>query len=510
MTTSKRPKHDWSIVDAEKFVQATRDSGYSNTASAVSELVDNALQAGASRIDIDVAQSSPSDGIELSVADNGCGMDLFTLRQALRFGGSSRFNDRSGLGRFGMGLPNSSLSQCRRVNVSSWQGADVGKYQHTNVIGNGRALQTYLDLDEVADGKLIEVPRPRVLHDLPADRPGRSGTIVQWTQCDRLQFKRAATICKHLNRELSRRFRIFLMNGTKITVNGKLLTPFDPLYTRTTMRGRAMPYGDDMTFTISANPANPSAPTGIVSVRFVELPVAKWATLNNKQKRAMSIVNNAGVSIVRADREVDHGWFFFGSKRRENYDDWWRCELRFDPILDDAFGLTHTKQQIRPQQYLLDCLTPDMEATARILSSRARLAHAESKPRAVTSPAAEVAAKHSRYLKPLRGQRGQKGRGRATQYKIVVKHLRNDCFYSVQHDGDDIVLCLDPDHSFYREFYLPLAGDRMENHPNIRSLLELLLLSAGRSELSMSSSDKKAVEKFRVAWSRALQTFVGG
>ncbi len=28
-------------------------------------------------------------------------------------------------------------------------------------------------------------------------------------------------------------------------------------------------------------------------------------------------------------RESDYGWFFMGPKRKENYDDWWRCEVAF-------------------------------------------------------------------------------------------------------------------------------------------------------------------------------------
>jgi hypothetical protein len=409
-----------------------------------------------------------------------------------------------------MGLPNSSLSQCRRLTVSSWQSAGGGARNRTNVIGSGSALQTYLDIDQVADGQLIEVPRPHTLQAPPIKRPGRSGTVVQWTRCDRLQFKRAATICKHLHKDLSRRFRVFLMRGIKISVNDTPVTPFDPLYTTPGKSGQAVPYGNEMNFRVSTDPANPNAPTGIVSVRFVELPVAKWATLSNADKRAMGIVNNAGVSIVRADREVDHGWFFFGAKRKENYDDWWRCELRFDPLLDDAFGLTHTKQQIRPQQYLLDCLTPDMEATARALSSRARAAHAKLKAQTTISPAERVAAERSRYLKPLRSRRSSAtGRG-GTQYQIVEKCLGDDCFYAIKHEGGEVVLYLDQEHAFYRALYLPLVNNATGEERSIRTLLELLLLSAGRSELSMSPSEMKTVKKFRVAWSRTLQTFVSG
>src|SRR3954453_19501952 len=95
------------------------------------------------------------------------------------------------------------------------------------------------------------------------------------------------------------------------------------------------------------------------------------------EKRARGIANGAGVSVVRGKREVDFGWFFMGSKRRENYDDWWRCELSFDATLDEHFGVTHSKQEIRPSPYVIEVLSPDIEAAARALNRRSRAAHAD-------------------------------------------------------------------------------------------------------------------------------------
>jgi len=90
----------------DKFIQATRDSGYKGTGSAVAELVDNAIQAGATQIDILVGQADgDANSLMLEVFDNGCGMSAATLTQALRFGGSSRFNDRTGSGRYVCELP---------------------------------------------------------------------------------------------------------------------------------------------------------------------------------------------------------------------------------------------------------------------------------------------------------------------------------------------------------------------------------------------------------------------
>ena len=69
-------------------------------------------------------------------------------------------------------------------------------------------------------------------------------------------------------------------------------------------------------------------------------------TIKGKLFKAFRRTNYAEVAGIRAGREVDYGWFFLGGKRRENYDDWWRCEVRFDPVLDELFGITHSKQAI--------------------------------------------------------------------------------------------------------------------------------------------------------------------
>ncbi|MCK1575161.1 hypothetical protein [Bradyrhizobium sp. 174] len=53
----------------------------------------------------------------------------------------------------------------------------------------------------------------------------------------------------------------------------------------------------------------------------------------------------------------------------------WRCEIRFNADLDDAFGITHTKQQIRPKEYLIEALEPIIEDTAKALNSRVRQKH---------------------------------------------------------------------------------------------------------------------------------------
>ena len=95
MTRTATAYADYPLVAIQNFIQATRDSGYKSTSSALAELVDNSLQAGAKLVSIGIAvqDETAANPLRVSVLDDGCGMDKKTLRQALRFGGSSRFND---------------------------------------------------------------------------------------------------------------------------------------------------------------------------------------------------------------------------------------------------------------------------------------------------------------------------------------------------------------------------------------------------------------------------------
>ncbi len=129
-----------SIIQVQNFIMATRDSGYKSTASALAEIVDNSIEAGATLVHIQIQRNvrGTEDDYELRITDNGAGMKSEELGLALQFGGSTRFNSRSQLGRYGMGLPNSSLSQCKRVEVITWK----DKHQ---------VYSNYLDVEEIVD-----------------------------------------------------------------------------------------------------------------------------------------------------------------------------------------------------------------------------------------------------------------------------------------------------------------------------------------------------------------------
>lgn len=491
------------IVLSETFISATRDTGYRSTAAAVAELVDNSVQAKAKNIRIFVREAG--DDIEVAVLDDGTGMDSLTLRRALQFGGSMRFGDRSGMGRFGMGLPNASVSQARHIDVFTWRAPNV-------------CIASNLDVDEIAAGQVEEIPTVR-RSSLPKwvqEFRGFSGTLVVWTKCDRLDNRRISTVARKLHEPLGRMFRHFIWSGVKIWVNDQLILGIDPLFLHasTPITG-AVPFGEPLTFEVHVPGCR--SKTSVVRVTFSELPVAKWHDMPVEDKRRHRIVDSAGLSILRARREVDFGWWFFGAKRRENYDSWWRGELSFDPELDELFTITHSKQGINPTHELREILTPDMEAAARQLNTRVQAAFAKVKralhvvpPIASAPPATEPRQSAPRI--PDRAASANSKVARVEEYlddgpkyTVKIEKMKDDDFFQAVLKGGRWCLMLNNNHAFYREVYEPLRGFAGER---LRRNLERVLIAFAMAEAE-GGGKKVDPDLLRAGWAEQMTELLG-
>jgi len=350
------------VIPPSLAVKAMRDSGYKNTAFALSELLDNSIQAEASLVEVFcmeertlVTERRRTRIAEIGVFDNGTGMDSDTLQQALQFGNGTRLNDRTGIGRFGMGLPNASISQCRRVDVWTWKA------------GPGNALHTFLDVDEIESGERRAVPTPQQL-PVPkewldrSEEVGSSGTLVVWSNFDahRLLWKKARSILTHTETLIGRMYRKFISRGdVEIRlveyVDGTLASfderakANDPLYlinsTSTPAPFDSRPMfqkwdNEDMQFEVTYE--------DVKSTVYVRTSYATSDTIPpNGEDRGGTPYGkhagkNIGVSIVRAGRELDldSSWALAYDPRER----WWGIEVEFSPELDEVFGVTNNKQ----------------------------------------------------------------------------------------------------------------------------------------------------------------------
>ena len=365
------------FLNASTVIESLRDNGYTNSAYALAELIDNSLQATATRVELGFVEEQQSkDGRRtpytvsaISLWDNGIGMDANTLRVAMQFGGGTHRNDSKGMGKFGMGLPNSSISQCKKVEVWSWQNGNMPNY-------------TYLDVDEMKSGDLEEVPIP-LESNIPDEYRKAfftslpiSGTLVIWSKLDRLSWKTGKSIYRHCEHLVGRMYRKFISDenikiesityrkSDKNTLDVWEKETFkanDPMYLikKTSLDELPGSYKNESFFEkvdeevisieyIDDN-GEPKRDDVTVTTSIVKKSIAKKILKDTTSSLGGTVYGkhcgkNIGVSIVRANRELVLRDSFLSSGLRESTGRFLGIEVSFPPTLDAVFGVTNNKQ----------------------------------------------------------------------------------------------------------------------------------------------------------------------
>ena len=334
-----------------------------------------AFEASARLVELIAVETPPEPGVpyaraqvtKIAVADDGEGMDRATLRRALRFGDGTRLDRASrGIGRFGMGLPNASVSQCRRVDIWTWQnGAD-------------NALHCYLDLDEIEEGE-TDVPEPQ--HDPVPDRwrplagstSEPTGTLVVWSSLDRVRWRGGKKTLDRTEELCGRIYRKFLADGSgpvkivltlaaddgqdqRIDGQPRVCRTNDPLYlmapssTPPPFDTRPMfELFNERTWTVPVDRQEGEihvrctmAKPGAIDEKKSTVPWPRSYSKAGGAPWGKHADRNKGVSIVRARRELElsDNW----SNSYEPEERWWSVEVEFDPAIDEIFGVVNNKQ----------------------------------------------------------------------------------------------------------------------------------------------------------------------
>lgn len=384
------------VIPQNLSISAMRSSGYRDTAHALAELIDNSVQSGlemdgTTQVEVICVEQAPSPGArprvaKIAVLDNAGGMTADTLRRALQFGNGSRLDPekQTGIGKFGMGLPNSSISQGERVDVWSWQ--------------NGLVVYSYLDVEEMHQGRLTDVPEPKP-STVPSDwlklfmnDMSKSGTLVVWSKLDRITWKQSTTLLRHVEfisgrvyrrfiNDKSVRIRLSAYDATNVEFINRwesFVRPNDPMYLMTGTNSPS-PYDQRPAF-------EPFGPTQTISIGFrgAEHDVTIRASICKPEARAARgssdigryAKRNQGISLLRASRELELSKIFEIPDARER---WWGIEVEFPPALDDIFGVTNNKQTATG--FLRMILSEDAEAEGMSPDDYRRLLEQEEDPR---------------------------------------------------------------------------------------------------------------------------------
>lgn len=386
------------LLSGPQTVTSMRNTGYKGTDYALAELIDNSFQWGDAdtvllvivQRRVQVKQRLTKRIDEIWVIDDGKGMTDEAANLALSFGGSGKYDDRSGLGRFGVGLPQASVSQCKRTDLWTWQTSQPENASHT-----------YLDLQKIENSPekvTLTVPWPtspsspeyepmpewvldlyksQAAPDMSTGQPTYSGTAIRWTVLDKLRWVRADVMFKHTEYLLGRVYRKFLTSDTRrrnikvVVTEGESLfdadgfqdvRPNDPLYlhpvaettleyweaasengeaqfTRITDEAPFKEHYSSRDFEIG-RPDGPGSSTVRVRLSLAKAQARPGMNPGKSTHQGRHARDNSGISVMRADREL----VLEKTLAQEATDRWWGVEISFDPCLDDIFGVTNNKQ----------------------------------------------------------------------------------------------------------------------------------------------------------------------
>jgi hypothetical protein len=336
------------IPSASRLINTLRDAGY-DFSSAVADIVDNSIEAGATLIDIKIEFNGDDSWVRIS--DNGSGMNSDTIIEAMRYGSQRKYGEDE-LGKFGVGLKTSSLSQCRFFAVASR-------------FGKNKKIEAYswdLSYVELTDKWcILPIKDERLKSLLFEPLKKSSGTVVLWRQLDRiLGYKHpyGENARKHLNemtrdleQHLAMVFHRFLsgnVQGKKkiiIKINGIEVEPWDP-FVRSEEKTQVL---TPIKLTIEHE-----GKEGVVQIEQYILPHEKDFSSLEKFKLAAGPSKwnqQQGFYIYRSDRMIQSGgWCRL--RAPDEHTKLARIALSFSPVLDEAFKINFSKMRVElPNEY---------------------------------------------------------------------------------------------------------------------------------------------------------------
>lgn len=504
------------LIFAQLAVQSMRDVGYDSTTSALCEHVDNAIGAGARNVRVYVRQTGKRGDLrtDIAVHDDGAGMAPQTLKVVTSFGGSTNFNNRKGIGRFGMGMKTAGLSMSPVVEITSWQeqGAYYRMTLDTEAIGRDRSNVIMLPDPEFVDSvgpdlalmltEPLRYPKDASAQKVLAPRGkdlaealGASGTIVHMPDCDRLSYKEDRTLVDHATKALAHVYRRFIARGLRLYVNNRPLSAVDPTMHSPEARHASHEALKDceartsrlvMRKVVSAFGTVGDAKAHDMVVRVYALPIRDWR-FPRKTLNALGVFADHTFSILRNDREVFLG-SIPGILKRHSDLGWIRVEVDFPGELDEAFGVAANKQGVRLRGDVSDRIGDAIrEAVSAIrddiheVQARNAIERRASKPSEAEAKANEAEpfqahaldegmteAERADMERNLRGlalglrRDGETedeayARIQSSTYVINFKNDKYWPFYDVEHRYGRVILTINTASPFYQKLYGPLA-----------------------------------------------------
>lgn len=483
--------------NARKLLDSMRFLGYDNLY-AISDLVDNSLDAGAQHIRITTTRRPPNADFIIQIADDGLGMAEDVLDQASRLGSEIPRNPAIDLGRFGMGLVTASLSLGRRLTIitRSRQGellANITDVDH--MIEANQFIREYFGPAREAEKKIFA----EALGDAP------SGTVIQISKSDGFKRKYTKAFDKELTQHLGQVYRMFIRTGRELYVGEQRVPINDPLWLED---GKNEPYSDE-TYDLEFGPDGEKQ-TESVRIRLVMLPDHGSTQVNKKHGYN---IQKSGFYVLRNNREIAAAQLL-GLNSISRHPDFirFRGEIFISGRLDEAMGIEFTKRDVKPTQSIRDQI--DAHIGGEMISIRKQLkkraAVTESYDVDYASSERLIDSKSALLIKPLPQPESppdasataarEAGRPAPGAVQFNVSHFeREDPIYAAEQRGRTIYIEWNTDHPFYQKVILANRENR-----DVINAVNAMVFSMAAAELRLFT-DEDAQELFE-SWKTDLSS----
>jgi hypothetical protein len=344
------------IPNAKRTFAALRDIGYSFN-SAVADIIDNSIAAGASGVGVTFRREGKS--VWLSIVDDGRGMTDEKLLEAVRLGSDEEYEHGS-LGKYGMGLKTASLSQTKCLIVGS-------RAEDSSVI---TAFELNLDHIESSNRwELLKWDSEQIENDEQLSYlRSHTGTYVLWRGMDRVEEQLGgytssgaadnffARLLRDLKLHLRMTFHRFLSGegdrDLAIWFNEVELEPWDPFCT-----------DEPNTIRLRSHSFNLLEGDGLATVRIQPfiLPTKDGeggfsSTDAWEDARGLLPWNDSqGYYVYRNNRLIHFGGWL-RTRAKDEHSKYARVAIDFDSDADDLFALSVDKSNIRLPASLFDYL----------------------------------------------------------------------------------------------------------------------------------------------------------
>ncbi|XAS73398.1 ATP-binding protein [Micrococcaceae bacterium Sec5.1] len=530
------------LPNTTRVIEGFRDTGYTFEAS-IADIVDNSIGPGAANNVLVRVGLGPNGSPIVEVIDDGVGMDLDGLENAMRYGAERQQNANS-LSKFGLGMKTASTQFCKRLVVVSMPAG------HDKSYAAAWDLDTVIDAGEwVLEHGAADDGEAELLDDGLSELAGfnghspTSGTYVGWEKIDRLlktqsgkdaknrhlAMKRTQTILRDHLRMVFQRFldpTDGRARNVNIYLNAEKLTAWDPF--AESLTGAPV---REHTFKMT----DPEGGQHEAVLRAFIIPRKDEVEDLPAWQEARVSLERQGIYLYREGRLID-GPSWLGTGASETHINNLRVELSFAAQMDPVFGVGIKKSGVHIDEAIVEQLTDILTPLRREANKRSRAGNAKSaaggvaaaRPTEVTlgrlkgkltvpsvtkSPDGSIVMTNKSGDVQVIGPDGQPSgiinvtvEDEFSAMNVVRREsLKDGVLWDMSLSTNNILQVeLNAGHDWYQKAYLPVASNS-----TLAQAMEFLFYALAQAELdSTTAENQEMFDELRVDVSRNLRKLV--